>query len=98
MQCSLSLSLSSWYTSTDVLKKGRSEAQFELVNMESDEVGRELAKRYFHLAENIPVKNNFYFSLFNRGMKGYDPVTKPDYASPYLTKNNYEKLKVSIFA
>ena len=64
--------------------------------MESDEVGEALAKRYFGVAENIPAHDNFYFSLFNRGMKGYDPATKPNLAAPYLAKENYEKLKVSI--
>lgn len=63
--------------------------------MDSDEVGEKLAKRYFVVAENIPAHDNFYFSLFNRGMKGYDPANKPNFAAPYLAKDNYEELKVS---
>ncbi|XP_011405611.1 PREDICTED: uncharacterized protein LOC105313683 [Amphimedon queenslandica] len=85
--------LISLYFSKEKLEKRRSEAQFQHAKIESDEAGEAFAKRYFVVAENIPAHDNFYFSLFNRGMKGYDPANKPNFAAPYLAKDNYEELK-----
>lgn len=91
---SLCLSIYSWFSSTKRLQEGRSDAQFKYVEMKSDEVGDDFSERYFKVAQNIPVKTNFYFSLFHRGRQGYDPVTKPHLSAPYLSKENFDKLKV----
>ena len=53
-----------------------------------------LSERYFEVAQNVPVHDNFYFSLLSRGRRGYNPVIKPNFAPPYLTKENFKKLKV----
>ena len=52
-------------------------------------------ERFLSVCRNIPVADNFYLSLWFRGDCGYDPVDKPDYIAPYLTKEGFQKLKVS---
>ena len=75
-------------------KFGRSNAQFSHVEMSSDEVGQETWKRLVQLCESVPAKNNFYLSWWVRGDYGLDPVKKPDFAPPFLTKDGFLALKV----
>lgn len=53
-----------------------------------------MSERYFEVSQNVPIHDNFYFSLLNRGRRGYNPAIKPNFAPPYLTKENFQKLKV----
>ena len=54
-----------------------------------------MSERYFKVAQEVPIQDNFYFNLLNRGKRGYNPAIKPNLAPPYLRKESFQKLKVS---
>lgn len=83
----------SWYFSKDNLEQGRSQVQQKYVDISSDGFGKMIWERFLSVCRNIPVADNFYLSLWFRGDRGYDPVDKPDYIAPYLTKEGFQKLK-----
>ena len=47
------------------------------------------------VCQDVPVQDNFYLSWCLRGSRGFDPSSKPEYAPPYLTREGFNKLKVS---
>ncbi len=52
-------------------------------------------KRFFEVCLEVPIKDNFYMSLFLRGTSS-NVSSIPDYLlPPYLTKNGFQKLKVN---
>jgi hypothetical protein len=52
------------------------------------------AARYIQLFQRKAlVTDNFYLSLFNRGRNGYDVISKPEFAAPYVRRENFHKLK-----
>lgn len=52
--------------------------------------------RFKKTCRDVPVHDNFYISWILRGSRGYDPLTRPDFAPPYLTRGGFRKLKVSV--
>ena len=42
------------------------------------------------------MRDNFYLSWLLRGGRGYDPLIRPEYAPPYLSREAFDKLKVSL--
>ena len=53
-------------------------------------------KRFYSTGMNVPVKDNFYYSLFMRGQRS-SRFPSPDYLlPPYLTMDGFTKLKVFI--
>ena len=87
----------SWYVSKDNLaKQGRSQVQQKYIDISSDGLGKILWERFLSVCRNIPVADNFYLSLWFRGVRGYDPVDKPHFTAPYLTKEGFQKLKVGL--
>ena len=46
------------------------------------------------MCKSVPIKDNYYLSLFLRGHRGYNPLEKPDFCPPYLREKEFYKLKV----
>ena len=76
-------------------KHGRSEVQYKYLELPVDEVGSTLWKQMSRVCQDVPVQDNFYLSWYLRGSRGFDPSSKPNYAPPYLTREGFNKLKVS---
>lgn len=75
--------------------KGRDAAQLKFVHLSEKEVEDILWRRFKKTCRNVPVHDNFYLSWFLRGPRGYNPLTRPDFASPYLTREGFRRVKVS---
>ena len=74
--------------------KGRDKAQLKYMQQSEDEMQEIYWSLLQHTCREIPVRDNFYLGLFLRGQRGYDPLTRPDYCPPYLTREGFSKLKV----
>ena len=73
---------------------GRSAAQLKYVLLSGDEMAELLWKRFYSTSINVPVKDNFYYSLFMQGKRSNSFPT-PDYLlPPYLSMNGFSNLKV----
>lgn len=75
--------------------KGRDPAQLKYVQLSEDEISDILWSRFRKLCRDVPVCDNFYLSWYLRGQRGYNPLSRPDYASSYLTREAFVRLKVS---
>ena len=93
--CGLLMSPHSKLTSVQAQQKGRDQAQFKHVQISDEEVRKRLWKRFCSICQDVPAFDNFYFSWALRGQRGYDPLTKPKFCPPYVTKDGFTKLKVS---
>ena len=85
----------SWYTG-EKLDSGRSEAQRKYVKLSHKSTGAYFWKRICQVFQTVPIWDNFYLSLFIRGRRGFDPESNPAFAPPFLTREGFLKLKVSI--
>jgi len=80
------------FSSTKSQKSGRSSSQLKYV--QEDEVAEHFWNRLNYVCKSVPVKDNYYLSLFLRGHRGYDPLKLPDFCPPYLREKEFYKLKV----
>ena len=75
-------------------QRSRGAAKLKYVEMSGTEIQDVSWARLERVCREVPVRDNFYLSWLLRGGRGYDPLVRPDYSSPYLTKEGFEKLKV----
>ena len=76
--------------------RGRSPAQLRYVTHTFDEMAEIIWDRFYSVSLNIPVKCNYYYSLFMTGQRSSITPT-PDYLlPPYLTEIGFDKLKVCV--
>ena len=85
-----------WYHGKEqIMKNGRSEAQFKYVEASDGTVGEFFIKRFMQVCQTVPIWDNYYMSIYMRGQRGYNPASKPALTLPYLTRDGFTKLKVS---
>ena len=75
--------------------KGRHQAQLKQVEISSDEMSEMTWMQLKRVCRDIPVQDNFYLSWWLRGQRGYNPLIRPHFCSPYVTKQGFTRLKVS---
>ena len=90
----LLMSPHSQFTSVYSQHKGRHPTQLQHVQISDEEVRKLTWKRFCSICQEVPVCDNFYFSWCLRGQREYDPLTKPNFCPPYVTKEGFTKLKV----
>ena len=75
--------------------EGRSHSQLKFVTLTNDELIELMWTRFCRVSMEVPITDNFYYSLFVRGKRSsIDPA--PDYLlPPYLTEDGFDKLKVN---
>ena len=74
---------------------GRSAAQLKHVPISTDEMTELLWERFCSVGTNVSNKDNFYHSLFMRGLRSELSPTPDHLIPPYLTKTGFDKLKVN---
>jgi hypothetical protein len=74
---------------------GRSAGQLKHVALTVDEMTELYWDRFCSVSRNVPNKDNFYYSLFLRGKRSSSSPVPTHLLPPYLTKDGFEKLKVS---
>ena len=66
------------------------------VTLTIDEMTELMWDRFCSVNRNVPIRDNFYMSLFLRGQRSYCFPTPEYLLPPYLTKTGFLKLKVSM--
>lgn len=74
---------------------GRSAAQMKYVSKTNEEVTSGLWERFCQICRTQHLKDNYFMSWYLRGHRGYDPASKPEFAPPYLRRENFNQLKVT---
>ena len=82
------------FSSTGSQKAGRSSAQLKYATQEKDEVAKHFWDRLSYVCQSVPIKDNFYLSLFIRGHRGYNPLEKPYFCPSYFREEAFYQLKV----
>lgn len=86
--------ISSEYSSIESQKSGRSCSQLKYATSKEEDVANHFWRRLSHVCQNVPIKDNFYLSLFLRHHRGYNPLEKPEFCTPYLREEAFYQLKV----
>ena len=73
----------------------RSEAQLKYAKLTPDEMVDMVWKNFCSVSQDIPIADNFYYSLFVTGTRSVSKPTPQYSLPPYLTKNGFDSLKVS---
>lgn len=76
--------------------KGRSPAQLKYVTLTYDEMVEVMWDHFYSIGMNVPIKDNFYCSLFLTGQRSLCAPTPNYLLPPYLTREGFDKLKVII--
>lgn len=82
------------FSSVESQKGGRSSSQLKYATLKEEEMVNHFWDRLCYISQNVPIKDNFYISLFLRGDRGYNPLEKPHFCPPYLKEEAFHQLKV----
>ncbi len=73
---------------------GRSAVQLKHVALTTDEMVEIMWERFCSVSQNVPNKDNFYYSLFLRGKRSTSSLTPNHLFPPYLREDGFNELKV----
>ena len=77
-----------------MLGLGWTEKQLTDIEAIHGDVSQYFLKHFCRVCLTVPVKDNFYLSLFIRGTRGFSPDKSPELAPPFLQRKNFQRLKV----
>ena len=77
-----------------MLGLGWTEKQLTDIEATHGDISQYFLKHFHRVCLTVPVKDNFYLSLFMRGTRGFSPDTNPELAPPFLQRKNFQRLKV----
>lgn len=72
---------------------GRSAVQLKHVALTTDEMVEIMWERFCSVSQNVPNKDNFYYSLFLRGKRSTSSLTPNHLFPPYLREDGFNELK-----
>ena len=58
------------------------------------DVSQYFLEHFHRVCLTLPAKDNFYLSLWMRGIRGFSPDKIPELAPPFLQRKNFQRLKV----
>ena len=77
-----------------MLATGWTEKQLTDIEAIHGDVSQYFLKHFRRVCLTLPVKDNFYLSLWTRGTRGFSPDKNPELAPPFLQRKNFQRLKV----
>ena len=81
-----------------MLAGGWNEEQLVDIEQIHGSVSQYLLKHFQRVCLTLPVKDNFFLSWWMRGLRGFSPDSNPMMAPPFLRRENFHVLKVSMHA
>ena len=77
-----------------MLANGWIEKQLTDIEAIHGDVSQFFLQNFRRVCLTLPAKDNFYLSLWMRGIRGFSPDTNPELAPPFLQRKNFQRLKV----
>ena len=77
-----------------LLATGWTEKQLNDIEAVHGDVNHFFMEHLHRVCLTLPVRDNFYLSLWTRGTRGFAPDSNPELCPPFLRRKNFHKLKV----